>query len=128
MNAEVVAHLAYGALRALASASWRQDASDEVFVRRYADDGLRPFDQPARQLATRIQGCLGCGACELLSCSPRALLLSGRGLTDLDAARPLLDRIRKMDPGKLRDLQRGCPASIPFQDLGRLYDSLDPHA
>ena len=127
MNAEVVAHLLYGAVRALACASTREQGADRVFIDQFLEDGLVPHDEQARRLSHLFSGCVGCGACETEKLSPRNLLLHGRGLTDLDLARDLLEDLAALDAARLERMQRCCPARIPFSQLAGMYLRIRPH-
>jgi hypothetical protein len=117
MKAAVLVHLLYGAARALGAAVWRQTPADVDLVEQYAPDCLAPFSDRARRLAPEISGCIGCGACETLDGSPRALLLASRDLSRLSSAERTLARVEELGPEALARLQARCPASIPFAEL-----------
>lgn len=117
-------HLFYGALVSVISASWRHAHHDEMFVALYGPDRLRPFDRAAREIAPALSTCLGCGGCENLGFSPRALLVAARDLTALGLVDAHIQALASLDEGTLARLEQSCPAAIPFSRLATHLGSL----
>ncbi|MBW2262928.1 MAG: hypothetical protein JRG91_13205 [Deltaproteobacteria bacterium] len=126
MTPAVVMHLTWGAVRSLALGAWRVGRGRDAFVAAFAPEGLTPFDEQGRGVAVMMGGCLGCGACEDLARSPRAVLEAVRGLDHLEDVEDRVRALAGLLPEEIQKLERACPASIPFgrisSALGRMLD------
>jgi hypothetical protein len=113
-----VTHIGLGALRCLALGPFRTDAPVR-FVAAFGREGLVPLDAEGREMAWLASGCIGCGACEHPSLSPRALLLASRSLQDLDRIEEDVRVLAGLEEQVLDALTSACPAAIPFGRLAR---------
>ncbi len=120
-------HLSWGALRSLALGAWHAGRGRDAFLTAFVPEGLAPIDGDGRRVAGVMGGCLGCGACEDVTGSPRAVLEAVRGLDHLEDAANRIQALAGLQPEQIERLERACPASIPFaricRALGRMLDT-----
>lgn len=96
------------------------------FESNYEKDRLLPLTTDQRVLLPAISGCIACGRCDMNQGTRMAesegtyrglmafVLSATRSLPDFDAAAVIVESLSKSD---LVDLQRRCPADIPFSEL-----------
>jgi hypothetical protein len=119
MTPAVMIHLSWGAARCLALGAWRSGRGRALFLDAFVPEGLVPVDEQARRVARMSGGCLGCGACEDAGGSPRSILEAARSLHRLEDLEADIRALSDLPPGRIEQLERSCPASIPFGSIAR---------